>query len=109
MPLDPFNALDAIDSAFSNINGATGGAASALLPPPFGTDNSIAPNAPGNNAIIQGANPLAGLLNIFNNFGVFVVGIMLLFIGALLLTFAWGEHLANAAESVLEKIPAVPV
>lgn len=107
--LDPLNALAGLEDVVGNINGATGGAAGALLPPPLGTDSSIAPNAPGAKQVFQASAGALAWDIVLQNLGVLIVGILLFFLGIGLLTFAWGEHIANTVESVSSKLPVVPV
>jgi len=95
------NPLDAL-SGLGDINALTGGAASALLPPPFGTDTSVAPNAPGAAQIVSG-----DWWGAFQNVGMLLVGILVFLLGMGLLMFAWGEHIAGTVENVMSKIPPV--
>lgn len=103
--LNPFESLIA-DVGW--VNGLTGGVAGALLPPPFGTDTSIAPNAPGANAALTGEGNFWPK-SIFDNFGIFCIGGVLLMAGLGFLIFAWGERLAGGIENVASKFPVVPV
>jgi hypothetical protein len=116
MPLDPLSALandvPTIQGITNAVTSMGGDASNAIGGVVTGAENAVGGVVTGVENTVGGVVKSAtavfdGLESIFNNFGVFTVGIIILFAGIMFMTFAWGEHLAGAVESVTAKIPAV--
>jgi len=54
-------------------------------------------------------NTASGIANILKNPGVFFLGLAIFGLGAMMITFAWGDRIADTAEKILDKIPPIPV
>lgn len=80
-----------------------------ILTDVFGGNTAVASmtGQAGNAVAANAGKIISGAENVYNNLGIFTVGILLFMLGIGLLVFAFGDRLAGAAESVLAKIPAV--